>query len=102
MQVLFEDTKRKYQSQWILSSYNKNSEIFFPDSLDQNVQQGVYETTSVPLFETSNQVLWNVGKTRKFYDSIDSNMHSSFYQQHGEDLAECDSLEKRLSGPSHK
>lgn len=62
------------------------------------MQPTTIETSSSHRFQTANTFLWNVGSTQsEFYDSIDSNITSSLYQQNGEDLAECDSLEKQLS-----
>lgn len=45
-------------------------------------------------FQTANTFLWETKNV--YYDSIDSNMASSYYRSHGEDLAECDSLERAL------
>lgn len=97
------NSKRKYQSQWILSSYNCDSD-HYPDSLDRGPGEQrppTPDTSSIHNFQTANNFLWNVtARTSEYYDSIDSNLDYSLYQPNGEDLAECDSLEKRLSDVS--
>lgn len=95
--------KGKFQYLWTPSSYNSDSGSPFPDSLDKSVQPTTIETSSSHRFQTANTFLWTMGSTQsEFYDSIDSNLTSSLYHQNGEDLAECDSLEKRLSDLSDK
>lgn len=89
-------TNGKSLSPWILSSY-KNEPPDYPDSLIEksSIQQTVTDSES-HRFQTANTFLW---ETRNdFYDSIDSNMASSscYYRSNGEDLAECDSLEREL------
>ncbi|XP_072376246.1 uncharacterized protein jvl isoform X3 [Diabrotica undecimpunctata] len=99
--------KEKSPSQWILSSYSSDPgldpdlEIAFPDSLDKNnyVQQSVTDSSTSFRFHTANTFMWNTGRARgddEFYDSIDTNMASSMFHN-GEDMAECDSLERQLS-----
>ncbi|XP_063909260.1 uncharacterized protein Jvl isoform X3 [Zophobas morio] len=96
--ISLNSAKEKSQYPWTLSSYNTDSGSPYPDSLDRSVQPTTIETSSSHRFQTANTFLWNVGSTQsEFYDSIDSNITSSLYQQNGEDLAECDSLEKQLS-----
>ncbi|KAF5275825.1 hypothetical protein FQR65_LT04063 [Abscondita terminalis] len=95
--------KEKSQSPWILSSFNFDSVEQYPDSLDCNesVQLVTIETSSSHRYQTANNFLWNTSEFgNEFYDSIDSNLDSSLYQQNGEDMAECDSLEKRYSDTS--
>lgn len=100
--------KEKSQYPWILSSYNSDPELNYPDSLDKNendsVQQTVTDNSESHRFQTANTFLWNAGSTlnNEFYDSIDSNMASSLYHPNGEELAECDSLERHLSDISDK
>ncbi|KAF2897003.1 hypothetical protein ILUMI_09175 [Ignelater luminosus] len=93
--------KEKSQSPWVLSSFNSDSVEQYPDSLDCNessVQPVTIETSSSHRYQTANNFLWNTTENgNEFYDSIDSNLESSLYQQNGEDLAECDSLEKQFS-----
>ncbi|XP_030754033.1 uncharacterized protein LOC115880857 isoform X2 [Sitophilus oryzae] len=92
----------KFQSPWILSSYKTQPLDDYPDSLmekSSSIQQTTTDSES-HRFQTANTFLW---QTRNdFYDSIDSNMVSSncFYRSNGEDLAECDSLEKQFSSLS--
>ncbi|CAG9826842.1 unnamed protein product [Diabrotica balteata] len=99
--------KEKSPSQWILSSYSSDPgldpdlEIAFPDSLDKNnyVQQSVTDSSTSFRFHTANTFMWNTGRARgddEFYDSIDTNMASSMFHN-GEDMAQCDSLERQLS-----
>ncbi|XP_044257753.1 uncharacterized protein LOC123006907 isoform X1 [Tribolium madens] len=96
--ISLSSAKGKSQYPWTLSSYNSDSGSPYPDSLDRSVQPPTIETSSSHRFQTANTFLWNVSSTQsEFYDSIDSNITSSLYQQNGEDLAECDSLEKQLS-----
>ncbi|CAH1130794.1 unnamed protein product [Ceutorhynchus assimilis] len=87
-------TNAKSQSPWILSSFKADD---YPDSLMEksSIQQTATDSES-HRFQTANTFLW---ETRNdFYDSIDSNMASSgcYYRSNGEDLAECDSLEREL------
>lgn len=93
--------KEKSQSPWVLSSFNSDSVEQYPDSLDCNelsVQPVTIETSSSHRYQTANNFLWNTSENgNEFYDSIDSTLESSLYQQNGEDLAECDSLEKQFS-----
>ncbi|XP_049821672.1 uncharacterized protein LOC109601835 isoform X2 [Aethina tumida] len=97
--------RRKSQYPWTLSSYNSDLEVAYPDSLDlqDSVLGSTTDTSTSHRFQTANTFLWNVGGSERneFYDSIDSNMASSLYQ-HGEELAECDSLERQLSYNSDK
>lgn len=103
-------TKEKSQSQWILSSFNSCDELEdYPDSLNETASapgQTGTETSSGQNYQSANNFLWSTasggGENAKFYDSIDSNLASSLYQPHGEDLAECDSLEKQLSDSSDR
>lgn len=130
------NSKRKSQSQWILSSYNSDVELY-PDSLDRDTSIQLPATSdtsnsSIHNFQTANNFLWTVNKNAEYYDSIDSNkddvivieddgdgddinnIHSHFdyslYDQQqnddgdggGEDLAEYDSLEKRMTDVSLK
>lgn len=134
------NSKRKFQSQWILSSYNSDVELY-PDSLDHEneveeaqVEEEEAPTSSIQLpptisitsnssihnFQTANNFLWTVSKNSEYYDSIDSNNdveidddgvnvddinidshfdYGLYRQKHGagEDLAEYDSLEKRIT-----
>uniref|UniRef100_A0AAR5PZ71 Uncharacterized protein n=1 Tax=Dendroctonus ponderosae TaxID=77166 RepID=A0AAR5PZ71_DENPD len=81
----------KSLSPWILSSYN-NELPDYPDSLMD--KSSVHQTTTDSeshRFHTANTFLWETKNV--YYDSIDSNMASNYYRFHGEDLAECDSLE---------
>ncbi|KAI4457725.1 wasp interacting protein-related [Holotrichia oblita] len=100
-------TKEKSQSQWILSSYN-SCEIEYPDSLNETASAPgqTTETSSGQNYQSANNFLWSTasgnGEITKFYDSIDSNLASSLYQPNGEDLAECDSLEKQFSDYSDR
>ncbi|XP_066248658.1 uncharacterized protein jvl isoform X2 [Euwallacea similis] len=86
----------KSQSPWILSSYRAEPQDF-PDSLmDRSSMHQTITDSESRRFQTANTFLW---ETRTdFYDSIDSNMASSscYCRSHGEDLAECDSLEREL------
>ncbi|XP_031348553.1 uncharacterized protein LOC116174710 isoform X3 [Photinus pyralis] len=93
--------REKFQSPWILSSFNSDSIEQYPDSLDLNAstQPATIETSSSHRYQTANNFLWTTPENGKeYYDSIDSNLESSLYQQNGEEMAECDSLEKRISG----
>lgn len=110
--------ERKFQYQWILSSYKSDcfADENFPDSLDKTTESIENTTTEnsnsqSQRYQTANTFVWSVGgngirngsnnqKPNQFYDSIDSNLASSLYQANGEELAECDSLEKQLSGVS--
>lgn len=94
--------KEKSQSPWVLSSFNSDSIEQYPDSLNCNesVQPVTIETSSSHRYQTANNFLWNTLENGQFYDSIDSNLESSLYQPNGEDLAECDSLEKQFSDVS--
>lgn len=67
----------------------------YPDSLDRTTDNSTSQH-----FQTANTFLWN--NQNEFYDSIDSTnmMTSSLYQPNGEELAECDSLERHLSDVS--
>jgi len=58
-----------------------------------SIQQTVTDSENHK-FQTANTFLWNT--RTDFYDSIDSNMASSslYCRSNGEDLAECDSLER--------
>lgn len=100
-------TKEKSQSQWILSSYN-SCEIEYPDSLNETASAPgqTTETSSGQNYQSANNFLWSTasgnGEITRFYDSIDSNLASSLYQPNGEDLAECDSLEKQFSDYSDR
>lgn len=96
------NSKRKSQSQWILSSYNSDDDQHYKDSLDHessSVQLPTSETSSsVHNFQTANNFLWTVtNKNSEYYDSIDSNLNEGLYQENGETLAEFDSLEKRTT-----
>ncbi|XP_076250357.1 javelin-like isoform X2 [Rhynchophorus ferrugineus] len=89
----------KFQSPWILSSYKAEQQLDdYPDSLMEksSIQQTITDSES-HRFQTANTFLWE--NRQDFYDSIDSNMASSncCYRSNGEDLAECDSLEKHLA-----
>ncbi|KAF5305449.1 hypothetical protein FQA39_LY01540 [Lamprigera yunnana] len=93
-----DSAKEKSQSPWIRSLFNFDSIEQFPDSLDnESVQPVTIETSSSHRYQTANNFLWN---TSEFYDSIDSNLDSSLYQQNGEEMAECDSLERQFSDTS--
>lgn len=100
-------TEEKSQYPWILSSFNAESELAYPDSLDKNdsIQQSITDNSSSHRFQTANTFLWEVGLQKfqnDYYDSIESNTASSFYHPNGEQLAECDSLERHLSDFSDK
>lgn len=94
--------RKKSRSPWTLSSFNSDGEPQYPDSLDriETSQPVTMDTSSSHRFQTANNFLWDVGHQNQYYDSIDSNLNSSLYQQNGEDLAECDSLEKQFSDMS--
>lgn len=108
MQIPNSDSaEEKSQYPWILSSYNADPELAYPDSLDKNdsIQQSITDTSSSHRFQTANTFLWEVGLQKfqnEYYDSIESNTASSFYHPNGEELAECDSLERHLSDFSDK
>lgn len=105
LQIVLKYTKRKSHSPWILSSYNSDVDTNYPDSLDraESVPPVTLDTSSSHHFQTANNFLWYVGESEsQFYDSIDSNLNSSLYHHNGEDLAECDSLEKQFSDTSNK
>ncbi|CAG9823552.1 unnamed protein product [Phaedon cochleariae] len=96
-------SKEKSQSPWNHSSYSSEPEdLAYPDSLDQSIgsaRQSITDSTG-SRFQTANTFLWTVGSQRaakvEYYDSIDTNMASSLFHN-GEELAECDSLERHLS-----
>lgn len=99
--------ERKSQYPWILSSFNAQPELAYPDSLDRNdsIQQSITDNSSSHRFQTANTFLWQAGNQKyqnEFYDSIDSNTASSLFHPNGEELAECDSLERQLSNLSDK
>ncbi|XP_074025311.1 javelin-like isoform X1 [Leptinotarsa decemlineata] len=99
--------RERSQSPWILSSFNSDREAAYPDSLDKNdsIQQSITDNSGSHRFQTANTFLWTAGNARdniEFYDSIDTNMASSLFHVNGEDLAECDSLERHLSDFSDK
>ncbi|XP_045466053.1 uncharacterized protein LOC123674926 isoform X3 [Harmonia axyridis] len=88
--------QEKYQFQWSPSSF-EGRKVDYLDSLDPNsFSHRSMTDSSSHKFQTANTFTWN--RTREYYDSIDSNLSSSLYQQNGEELAECDSLEKHMSG----
>lgn len=89
-------TKRKSHSPWAPSLCKPEAEQY-PDSLDKTGSSPPADTSGGQHFQTANNFLWDVGTNNHYYDSIDHNLHSNLYQQNGEDLAECDSLEKQLS-----
>ncbi|KAG5883444.1 hypothetical protein JTB14_028722 [Gonioctena quinquepunctata] len=116
--------KGKSQSPWILSSYNSEPEANFPDSLDKidssldkndssldknnSIQQSsITENSGSHRFHTANTFLWAVGNQQRahkaeYFDSIDTQMASSLFHLNGEDLAECDSLERHMSAFSDR
>ncbi|XP_018320110.1 uncharacterized protein LOC108733435 isoform X2 [Agrilus planipennis] len=103
----------KYRSLWAPSSYNDSpSSEQFLDSLDldENVNSTALttlENSSSHRFQTANTFLWKVGGGPDsgqglFYDSINTDTLSSLYKQNGgEEMAEFDSLEKKLF-PEHQ
>lgn len=97
----------KSQYPWILSSFNAETELTYPDSLDKNdsIQQSITDNSSSHRFQTATTFLWEMDNQQfhnQYFDSIDSNTASSLYHPNGEELAECDSLERHLSGLSYK
>ncbi|KAL3277558.1 hypothetical protein HHI36_012902 [Cryptolaemus montrouzieri] len=86
-------SQEKFPFQWSPCSFEQQEDEY-PDSLDRNPlsQQSTTDSSS-HRFQTANTFTWN--RTREFYDSID--LFSSLYQPNGEELAECDSLEKHIS-----
>lgn len=99
-----DSAEEKSQYPWILSSFNGEPELAYPDSLDKNdsIQQSLTENSR---FQTANTFLWELSNQKfqnEYYDSIDSNLASSLYHPNGEELAECDSLERQLSDFSDK
>lgn len=102
-----DSAEEKSQCPWILSSFNAETELAYPDSLDKNdsVQHSITDHSSSHRFQTANTFLWETGNQKfqnEFYDSIDSNTASGLYHPNGEELAECDSLERHLSDVSDK
>ncbi|XP_050313730.1 uncharacterized protein LOC126748503 isoform X2 [Anthonomus grandis grandis] len=88
----------KSLSPWILSSY-KTEPVEYPDSLmEKNSIQSTNALSENHTFQTANNSTFLWTARNDFYDSIDSNMASSscYYRSNGEDLAECDSLEREL------
>lgn len=103
MQTDSNSAKEKFPSPWVLSSFNSDSIEQYLDSLDctESVAPVTIETSSSHRYQTANNFLWQTTDNgNEFYDSIDSNLESSLYQQNGEEMAECDSLEKRCSDTS--
>lgn len=117
--MVISNSERKSQSQWILSSYNSDVEQNhrhqqqqqqqqqeYLDSLDHETSSSIQlptsdtSTSSVHNFQTANNFLWTISKNSEYYDSIDTNLDCSLYQQNGEDLAEFDSLEKQIDDVS--
>lgn len=88
------------KAQWILSasSYPSDVEQLYMDSLDRMDRTG--PPMPSPSSPTKN-FYWGQNQRELFYDSIDSNQSSSMYQG-GEELAECDSLEKQISDVSDR
>ncbi|XP_044756999.1 uncharacterized protein LOC123315395 isoform X2 [Coccinella septempunctata] len=88
--------REKFPYPWSPSSFEDEKADDYLDSLDLNNSSSHRSTTdsSGNKFQTANTFTWN--RTKEFYDSIDSNLISSLYQQNGEELAECDSLEKQI------
>ncbi|XP_017772093.1 PREDICTED: uncharacterized protein LOC108559354 isoform X2 [Nicrophorus vespilloides] len=85
-----DSTDKMVRSEWILS-YGSDR---YPDSLDDadivvvEAEGGSAECSSVEGAVAGGGI---------FYDSIDfDSIESSLYQANGEDLAECDSLERRI------
>ncbi|KAK9875156.1 hypothetical protein WA026_005947 [Henosepilachna vigintioctopunctata] len=93
-------SREKYPYRWSQCSFERRPvDSDFPDSLDQSQRSVTDDSSASRKFQTAETFTWN---KKEYYDSIDSDLFSSLYQQNGEDLAECDSLERHVSGVSDK
>jgi len=95
-------TKGHHQSRpnWLLSCSKSVGIEVYPDSLD-NKNLILDSAVVKPKRNEEEDVkisLWQI-RGDVYYDSMDSTV-SSLYRTNGEDLAECDSLEKYTSNTS--
>lgn len=93
--------KRDWVSPAAKSSLAKEP-LPFPDSLDGEISWNDRlnrDDSDVHSYQTAKNFLWNMesaGKSKEFYDSIDSSAAAGFsIYRNGEEMADCDSLEKR-------